>query len=178
MARPTRPIIERFWEKVDRNGPVPKHRPELGPCWLWTDQPTSDGYGRLRIAGRDQRAHRLSWVLDRGIPIEDLTPLVLHHCDRPLCVRPSHLFDGDAALNNADRDAKGRGRAGTGDRHGSKTHPESVRRGAEKRAKLSPADVVAIRSAYTGLRGQKAHLARQYDISKTQVKNILDGTCW
>src|ERR1035437_916757 len=26
---------ERFWAKVDRNGPVPAHRPELGPCWVW-----------------------------------------------------------------------------------------------------------------------------------------------
>src|SRR5438445_7318820 len=26
---------ERFWKKVDTHGPVPKCRPELGPCWLW-----------------------------------------------------------------------------------------------------------------------------------------------
>jgi hypothetical protein len=28
-------LEERFWEKVDKNGPVPAHRPELGPCWVW-----------------------------------------------------------------------------------------------------------------------------------------------
>ena|ERR1700694_1946906 len=26
----------RFWLKVNQNGPVPEHRPELGPCWVWT----------------------------------------------------------------------------------------------------------------------------------------------
>jgi hypothetical protein len=43
MAEPNRKLppltqqdIERFWSKVDRNGPVPEHRPELGPCWVWT----------------------------------------------------------------------------------------------------------------------------------------------
>lgn len=25
---------QRFWAKVDKNGPVV--RPELGPCWIWT----------------------------------------------------------------------------------------------------------------------------------------------
>lgn len=29
-------LIARFWVKVDKNGTAPAHRPELGPCWLWT----------------------------------------------------------------------------------------------------------------------------------------------
>jgi|SRR5580658_5854190 hypothetical protein len=27
-------VEERFWSKVDKNGPVPSHRPELGQCWI------------------------------------------------------------------------------------------------------------------------------------------------
>ena len=30
------PVEERFWPKVDKNGPVPEPHPELGPCWVWT----------------------------------------------------------------------------------------------------------------------------------------------
>src|SRR5438477_8325240 len=26
--------VETFWKRVDKNGPVPAHRPELGPCWI------------------------------------------------------------------------------------------------------------------------------------------------
>jgi hypothetical protein len=28
------PLEERFWDGVDKNGPVPPHRPELGNCWI------------------------------------------------------------------------------------------------------------------------------------------------
>ena len=26
----------RFYENVNKDGPVPAHRPDLGPCWVWT----------------------------------------------------------------------------------------------------------------------------------------------
>src|SRR5208282_3495744 len=32
----TEPRERRFWAHVDKNGPVPPHRPALGPCWVWT----------------------------------------------------------------------------------------------------------------------------------------------
>jgi hypothetical protein len=37
---------ERFWAKVDKNGPIPAYRPDLGPCWLWTASKRADGYGQ------------------------------------------------------------------------------------------------------------------------------------
>lgn len=43
---------ERFWAKVDKNGPVPAHRPELGPCWVWTASVNTKGYGLFRFRGR------------------------------------------------------------------------------------------------------------------------------
>ena len=27
-------LAERFWAKVNKDGPVPEHRPDLGPCWI------------------------------------------------------------------------------------------------------------------------------------------------
>lgn len=52
------------------------------------------------------KAHRVSYELFVG-PIP-AGMHVLHHCDNPPCVRPSHLFLGDAKVNAQDRAAKGR----------------------------------------------------------------------
>ncbi len=48
LARPRLPEADRFWSKVDKDGPVPAHRPDLGPCWLWTAARTH-GYGRFGV---------------------------------------------------------------------------------------------------------------------------------
>jgi len=58
-------------------------------CWLWTGRQTRDGYGKLRVRGRDCLAHRLAYELLRG-PIPE--GLVLDHkcCNRG-CVNPDHL---------------------------------------------------------------------------------------
>lgn len=45
---------------------------------------------------------------------------VLHTCDTPGCVRPSHLWLGTQLENIADRESKGRGRSGI--RQLEKTH--------------------------------------------------------
>ncbi|MBU6428993.1 MAG: hypothetical protein KGR26_08285, partial [Cyanobacteria bacterium REEB65] len=29
-------VIQDFWAQVDKDGPIPSHRPDLGPCWIWT----------------------------------------------------------------------------------------------------------------------------------------------
>lgn len=100
-----------FWENVDTNGPVPKHCPELGSCWVWKGCVTKrGGYGRVvtYLEGKrlEERAHRISYQKEFG----DLEPMdcVCHHCDNPPCIRPSHLFKGTKGDNNRDRTTKGR----------------------------------------------------------------------
>jgi len=83
---------EKFWEFVDF---VPFH-----PCWEWARCRDRRGYGRFSMLGRQDRAHRFAWVITRG-PIPD-GAYVLHKCDNPPCVRPSHLYLGDHAQNTAD----------------------------------------------------------------------------
>ena len=86
-----RPSAEqRFWAKVIKDGPLPVRRPELGPCWLWTDAPNSDGYGIFyESSKRRLGAHRFAYeLLKEPIPAR----LQLDHlCRNRICVNPAHL---------------------------------------------------------------------------------------
>lgn len=99
----------RFWSKVNKHGP---RAGRLGRCWLWMGGCTQSGYGRFSIHSRMHRAHRVAWELTNGPIPEGIC--VLHRCDNPPCVRPSHLWLGTAADNQRDCVIKGR-------------HPEAVR---------------------------------------------------
>ncbi|HSN21677.1 MAG TPA: HNH endonuclease signature motif containing protein [Usitatibacter sp.] len=88
--RSRRPIAERFWKKVDKNGPI---EPGMSTrCWLWTASRDRDGYGFFylpRGSARLLRAHRVAYELVVG-PIPD--GLTLDHlCRAPACVNPAHL---------------------------------------------------------------------------------------
>lgn len=156
-----RPVAERFWEKIDRNGPVPAHCPELGPCWIWLGARMPDGRGQFHYEGRTEYAATVAYILMYGPPPPE-TPWVLHRCDGGTlcCVRPDHLFAGTHAANMADMSAKGRHAAGNwmeakpervarGPRHGSKTHPETISKGEHRpAAKLTEAIVIEARARY------------------------------
>src|SRR3990167_4058917 len=98
---------QRFWEKVDRNGPVPAHCPELGPCWIWTASRNDGGYGSFKVDGKHGRAvlaHRYAYE-SRVAPLVD-GQCALHRCDNPPCCNPLHLFGGSRDDNNKDRASK------------------------------------------------------------------------
>mgnify|MGYP001614251477 CR=1 FL=1 len=108
-SRPV-PLVDRFWAKVDKHGPVPEHCPELGPCWLWLGALNRDGYGDIARTGRRggrTKSHRYSWELHFG-PIPTGKE-VCHHCDNPPCPNPRHLFLGTQKDNIRDMLTKGRG---------------------------------------------------------------------
>ena len=106
-SRILRPLADRFWEKVDKNGPI--IRPELGPCWVWTASLRDTGYGQLMITETriPEKAPRIAWFLEHGEwPPDDKQ--VCHKCDNRPCVRPDHLFLGTNDDNIRDKIAKGR----------------------------------------------------------------------
>ena len=86
--------VERFWPRVDKNGPIPNYAPHLGPCWIWTGAISSVGYGAFgaeRVNGRNRNAlaHRFAYEQLVG-PIPE--GLVLDHlCRVTRCVNPVHL---------------------------------------------------------------------------------------
>lgn len=155
----------RFWAKVDRNGPIPAHRPELGPCWVWTASVRHDGYGNFQVrvlAGGvlPVGAHRVAYAFDHGGML--LTrAMICHACDNRPCVRPDHLFAGSRLENAADAVAKGR-------------HCHGERRPA---AKLTEAQVREIRAIPRGTLSQ-SEIARRYSISRSVIENILLGKAW
>lgn len=124
MGSPTRVVRRalavRFWEKVNKDGPVPAHRPELGRCWIWTGYRTKapprrksgGGYGRLYADGAVRAAHVVAFFLAHGRWPD---PWGLHHCDNPSCVKawadedgPAHVYEGTPADNVRDMVERGR----------------------------------------------------------------------
>lgn len=75
-------------------------------CWEWQGSKTKFGYGKCKYFG-EQLAHRVSFILHQG-PLLGSEMCVLHRCDNPPCVNPSHLFVGTTDTNNKDRAAKKR----------------------------------------------------------------------
>lgn len=83
-----RPAEERFWERVDKNGP--------NGCWIFRARLTNCGYCHHYLSGsrkrgdyKEQLAHRYSWELHNG-PIPD--GLVIDHlCRVRNCVNPAHM---------------------------------------------------------------------------------------
>ena len=142
---------ERFWSKVQK----------ARGCWTWTAACSRAGYGHLWVRGKCLLAHRVSWALHNG-PIPPGLH-VLHHCDNPPCIRPTHLFLGTPIDNMRDCAMKGRATKATGERNG--------------RAKITEEHV---REVWTlSQRGYlQREIAERYGISQVQVSSILTGKSW
>lgn len=142
---------ERFWQKVDSSG----------SCWLWTAGVRGDGYGAFRAAsGKQISAHRYSYMLHKGeIPSDRV---VMHSCDRPLCVNPAHLSLGTHAENGADSARKARRPRGSHNHN----------------AKLTEGQVLDIRARNAAGGVTQRQLARAFGVSDALVNHILTRKAW
>lgn len=146
--------MDRFWSKVDKNGPVV--REELGQCWLWTGKVNDQGYGQFYIGVKKSRprAHRVSFAIATGRDVVSLG-YICHRCDNPPCVNPGHLYEGTARSNTADMTARGR--------HG--------------RAKMTESQVVEARTRAAS--GENMHdIIRDLDLDYLEVRNAAAGKTW
>lgn len=166
---------ERFWAKVDRRGAIPPSRPDLGPCWYWTGYIATTGYGQFNPApGRPVGAHVYAYLLTHGTLAAGVC--IRHRCDVRRCCNPSHLEPGSPAENS--RDMRVRGRAATGERHSSRTHPERLVRGEHvNTAVLSEADVRAMRAMrVTG--STYKQLAATFGVNLKTAWKATTGKTW
>ena len=103
-------------------------------------------------------------MLFRSAPVP-AGKMVLHRCDNPICVRPDHLFLGDAASNAADRQQKGRGASFPGE--------------VNANSKLTSSQVGEIRARYAAGGVTQRELAAAYGIaSQSHVSQIVRGVKW
>ena len=91
---PRQTVEERFWSKVDKEGPEYE---DLGRCWEWTAAVNENGYGLFGIKGRHIRVHRWSYEQANG-PIPKKHDID-HICGNRLCVNPAHLRDATRKQN-------------------------------------------------------------------------------
>jgi hypothetical protein len=131
-------------------------------CWLWQGPTTgepADPYGLFIYANERHLAHVFALKLDgRSVP-KDMQGL--HHCDTPLCVRPSHLYVGTQKMNGED--AWKRIRTDYGVNH--------------HRAKLSPDDVLEMRRMR--LKGIPfRRIAHSFNASYTATRSAILNETW
>jgi hypothetical protein len=160
-------VWQRFWAKVNRNGPTQPHMST--PCWVWTASKDRDGYGNFKFQGQLRRAHRFAFGLGTS-------GQVLHHCDNRACVRQDHLYEGTNEQNMQDRAR--RGRTAAGDRNGARRHPERLRRGSSvSTSKLTEEQVRLIRELHRQGALQQ-DLATRFGVVNQLVSAIVHRKAW
>ena len=148
----------RFWNKVDK-------RPGSGPqgdCWVWVGRKDAHGYGVAKLHNSAVKAHRLALFGIAGI---DSPLFACHRCDNPQCVRPDHLFPGEAIDNVHDMIAKGRSYSGPWRGRSSDRHPGR---------KLTDDQVREIRE--TGISKRKG--AEKYGVSTFTIAGVKNGSLY
>lgn len=144
---------ERFTEKVAKSK----------SCWIWIGASDGKGYGITTNNKQRIFAHRASYMLFVGKIPKGL--FVLHKCDNPPCVNPSHLFVGTQLDNMRDAVRKGR-------------HKNNPLKGSKNPlAKLTETDIPKIRKLYSdGMR--QAHIAKKFNVSPATIWEIRVGRKW
>ncbi len=133
-------------------------------CIDWNGSLTSGGYGNLKWEGRTVRAHRLVFQLMKG-PIQDGL-VVMHSCDRPVCVNPDHLSVGTMLDNCIDRDSKQRGGHGhtPGELHGC--------------SKLTESQVIEMRKLRATGDFTYYQLGEMFGVAYQTAHKACSGTTW
>lgn len=121
-------------------------------CWDWFGKKEKNGYGRFQVGGKGSAhigAHRYAHQLATG----ENPQVVMHTCDRPSCVNPSHLKAGTYKENTADM----------------------MRKQRDGASKLKPDQVREIRKQ---IGSRCALLAVEYSISESAIWAIWRGESW
>lgn len=147
-------LKERFAEKIDKNSEK--------ECHNWTGAIMKNGYGLIHVDGKQTLAHRVAWLLTYGEIPEGL--FVLHKCDNTMYVNPTHLFLGTQDDNMKDAANKNRTFRPVGELCGA--------------SKLTWDKVEEIRNRYNQGNTTTRLLAKEYNISKSEIQLITSNKRW
>jgi hypothetical protein len=190
------PLEQRFWNKVAKTD-------DADSCWLFTGATNTGGYGHLKGVKTVIAAHVLAWEFASGEPVPEGMS-VLHVCDVRRCIRNDdagiylvngierprfgHLFIGTHEDNMRDCVAKGRfisplkfnpKLAARGEKNGSITHPERLKRGEDAgSAKLTEDRIREIRRLYTTGDISQAMLGKRFGVSHSVIGDIVRKESW
>lgn len=134
-------LSARFWSRVTKSD----------GCWVWGGGLDTAGYGQMRYCGGTRLTHHISWFFEHG----SWPSFLMHSCDTPTCVNPSHLREGNHKLNAQDCAIKGR----------------------LGHAKLDPSKVIQIRKMRRdGVRADT--LSQMFGVSKDIIYRAARGANW
>lgn len=156
------------WKPIAPKKRFFKYVKKTKTCWNWTGALRDKRYGCMGIGSRTdkskkiERSHRLSWMLHFGkIP---KGKHVLHKCDRPICVRPSHLFLGTHQDNMKDMTKKKRYVSYKGSENGN--------------SKLIESQVREIRNYSPIIDGRMKEFAMKYGVTRCTINAIITRRLW
>jgi hypothetical protein len=125
-------------------------------CWLWTGATTTRGHGQMtiRYSGMSYvpTASRLSYMLHNCLVPPDIEgQLVIHNCNKKICVNPDHLRLGTEADN----------------------HRDAVVDMVNPLQKLSVDDAREIRELWATGEYTQSELANAYGVAQSSISNVV-----
>jgi len=130
-----------------------------GGCKEWSGCRFLNGYGVVRMNGKNMKAHRVSFELYAQRPISD-NMFILHSCNNPPCCNPHHLREGTHQDNMNDKLQSGRQPRGE----------------TNAKAKLTQYQVDEIRKNANKL--TQYQLADMYGVKRPCIAKIQRGKIW
>lgn len=131
----------------------------VGECWVCISHARADHRGGYPVINRNGKWYRMSryiYECEHGSLSDEL--FVMHTCDNPTCINPSHLAAGTPLENTRDMVEKGRKPVGE----------------AVPCAKLANSDVLDIRKDSRS----SAVIARDYGVSKKTIQDVRKRRTW
>jgi len=151
MAKIRKTLEEKFLSRVQKTD----------TCWLWVGHKNAYGYGTLHLTSKLRvMAHRLSYTLFIG-PFDEALD-ILHSCDNPACVNPSHLRPGTHDENMKDMVVRAR----------------SLRGEAHNISKLKEDDIRQIRLLSKDKKMRSPQIAKIFNVTEANIRHIIGRKTW
>lgn len=148
--------------------------PITTPCIISPYCVNSDGYAHEKVKTSNGRylsvkAHRIAYAKAHSMSLADMKHLVvMHKCDVRNCINPDHLMLGTVAMNNQDKQDKGR----------NVTHFVEGNKFAKLgtgNTRLTKEQVLEIRARW---QETQVALAKEFGVTQAAISGILLRKTW